>query len=119
MNIAFFGSAFNPPHLGHYDVVSQALEGGFDHVIVSPSMGHPFGKVMLPFDMRVKMVELMFADLIANASVTVSTIEQELFSVSNGDVYTYDVLSKIRSFCDSSFSQKISNEVLSLFIKSS
>ncbi|HIB77351.1 MAG TPA: hypothetical protein EYO58_06995 [Flavobacteriales bacterium] len=41
--IAVFGSAFNPPHLGHMDVVRQCLSH-VDQVLIVPSARHPFGK---------------------------------------------------------------------------
>ena len=36
LKIAVFGSAFNPPHMGHADVVTQAL-AHFDRVILVPN----------------------------------------------------------------------------------
>jgi cytidyltransferase-like protein len=39
MKIVYYESAFNPPHLGHMDVIDQ-LRGCFDRVIVGASVVH-------------------------------------------------------------------------------
>lgn len=88
---AVFGSAFNPPHLGHADVIGQALNS-FDRVLVVPSFCHPFGKQMLDYERRVALVEAMLRDL-DDPRVALSRVEQTLGESRPGQpVYTYDVL---------------------------
>ena len=59
MKIAVFGSAFNPPSLGHKSVIERLSH--FDKVLLVPSLSHAWGKEMLPFDTRIDMV-LTFID---------------------------------------------------------
>ncbi len=91
--IAIFGSAFNPPHLGHADVIDQAL-GIADRVIAVPSYKHAFGKAMLPFSLRVSLVEDLISDQGFTNRCKVSTIEETLSQSQNDAraVYTFDVL---------------------------
>jgi nicotinate-nucleotide adenylyltransferase len=59
-----FGGAFNPPHLGHYELARRALEE-FDlgelQILVSRDPGHK--EVECPIEERVALAELAFADL--------------------------------------------------------
>lgn len=90
---AVFGSAFNPPHMGHADVVSQALEH-FDEVILVPSFAHAFGKTMAPFQLRLEMTAALAEHCGWGAKVRVSNIEESI-AVGNpkGEpIYTFNVL---------------------------
>ncbi|WP_053980081.1 adenylyltransferase/cytidyltransferase family protein [Marinagarivorans algicola] len=94
--IAVLGSAFNPPHMGHANVVEQALTL-FDRVILVPSFAHAFGKKMAPFTLRLAMVEALRVYAGWGARVEVSDIEQKIaaqkpFGV---PIYTFDVLEAI------------------------
>ncbi len=91
--VAVFGSAFNPPHRGHEDVIQQAL-GQASSVVVVPSFRHAFGKKMMDFELRLRMVKVMIADMKAEALVGVSNIEQKLAEKRRDDqpIYTYDVM---------------------------
>ncbi len=91
--IAIFGSAFNPPHLGHADVITQALEVA-DHVFAVPSYKHAFGKTMMSFSFRVSLVENMISDLAFENRCHISTIEETLSQSmpEQKPIYTFDVL---------------------------
>lgn len=91
--IAVFGSAFNPPHNGHIDVVLQALEH-VEQVILVPSYCHAFDKPMAPYEERVKMVEAMASSLKEVGDVRVSDVERALSKNkrSGQAIYTFDVL---------------------------
>lgn len=93
LKIAVFGSAFNPPHMGHADVVTQAL-AHFDRVILVPNFAHAFGKVMAPFDLRLAMAKMLHAQQNWKGRVIVSDIEQTLAAkkASGEPIYTFDVM---------------------------
>ncbi|WGV98424.1 nicotinate-nicotinamide nucleotide adenylyltransferase [Vibrio sp. YMD68] len=74
--IAVFGSAFNPPSLGHKSVIESLAH--FDRVLLLPSISHAWGKDMLKYDIRCQLVDAFIQDLsVENAQR--STIEEELF----------------------------------------
>ncbi len=62
-HIALLGGSFNPPHVGHlmaahYVRATQAV----DEVWLMPTFRHPFGKVSVDFEHRVRMCERMGED---------------------------------------------------------
>lgn len=65
MNIAIFGGAFNPPHVGHKFVADSLIRKNIvDEVWFVPVFEHPwadrFGKhKFAPYDLRVKMIEAL------------------------------------------------------------
>lgn len=60
MKIAIMGGSFNPPHIGHYIVASQVLEfEDQDQIWLMPVFKHPFGKELVPADLRFQMLKLM------------------------------------------------------------
>ncbi len=95
--IAVFGSAFNPPHRGHMDVIDQ-LKHKFDKVLLIPSAAHAFGKTPLPIETRTEMLSLILADYFPNdPKVEVSLVEFDILKESSEDkpVYSYDLLQKL------------------------
>lgn len=93
--IGVFGAAFNPPTLGHRDVILQA-QAHFDEILLIPAISHAFGKTLLSFSHRLRMLDLFIGDLPkANfPPIRVSRIEEILFEQKNskGPIYTYDVM---------------------------
>lgn len=87
---AIFGSAFNPPSLGHKSIIDSLDH--FDKVILVPSVSHAWGKKMLDFELRCKMVDLFIKDL-GSDKVTSSMVEKELHKPGRS-VTTFDVLSE-------------------------
>jgi nicotinate-nucleotide adenylyltransferase len=77
MLLAFFGGAFNPPHMGHYLAASYylALEPK-GALWLMPSAKHPYGKEMAPFSDRVRWCKMMAKSL--GTRVSVSTLERRL-----------------------------------------
>lgn len=61
LEIAVFGSAFNPPSLGHLSVIERLMR--FDRVLLVPSISHAWGKEMLPFDVRCKLLNAFIDDI--------------------------------------------------------
>ncbi|MCG7496460.1 nicotinate-nicotinamide nucleotide adenylyltransferase [Vibrio sp. Of7-15] len=88
--IAVFGSAFNPPSLGHKSVL-QSLSH-FDLVLIVPSIAHAWGKTMLNYEKRCEMVQLFIND-VQLPNLELSTVEKDLFQP-NESVTTYQVLKK-------------------------
>lgn len=86
--IAVMGSAFNPPTLGHLDVIQQALSQ-CDEVWLVPSFRHAWGKAMAPYQQRCEMVDAFVADL-NHTKVKPMAIEHEI--ASEKPVYSYDLL---------------------------
>lgn len=90
--IAVFGSAFNPPSLGHKSAIESL--GHFDKVILLPSISHAWGKEMLSFEVRCTLVTLFIKD-IDSTRVELSTIEKDLYRPERS-VTTFEVLSKLQ-----------------------
>lgn len=90
--IAVFGSAFNPPTLGHKSVVDSLSH--FDLVLLVPSISHAWGKKMIDYELRCNMVELFIED-IGPANFSLSRIEKEI-QIGTERVTTFDVLSAIQ-----------------------
>jgi nicotinate-nucleotide adenylyltransferase len=96
---AVFGSAFNPPHLGHADVIDQALEV-FDRVIVVPSYSHAFGKAMAAYSLRLELAETLIGLHPGwQQRVIVSDIEQTIAEkkADKEPIYTFDVLNELEA----------------------
>lgn len=91
-NIAIFGSAFNPPSLGHKSVLDSLTH--FDQVILVPSIAHAWGKNMLPFEIRCEMVEKFLAD-INLPNVILSRVEEALYHPGDS-VTTFSLLNKLQ-----------------------
>lgn len=91
-NIAVFGSAFDPPTLGHQDAIDSIManEKHFDKVLLVPSYSHAFGKQMTSYEDRLEMLNLFKKDL-DNNRIEIADIEPQL-QQSEKPVYTYDVL---------------------------
>jgi nicotinate-nucleotide adenylyltransferase len=58
MQIALFGGAFDPPHKGHQQIITQVLEHHIvEEVWLVPVKNHPFGKGVSPATDRVAMLQ--------------------------------------------------------------
>ncbi|WP_104402724.1 nicotinate-nicotinamide nucleotide adenylyltransferase [Vibrio penaeicida] len=91
-NIAIFGSAFNPPTLGHKSVIESLTH--FDKVLLVPNYAHAWGKEMANFDVRCQMVEGFISD-IAQSNVELSRIEESLYRPEES-VTTYALLNTLQ-----------------------
>ncbi|MRI33323.1 nicotinate-nicotinamide nucleotide adenylyltransferase [Endozoicomonas sp. OPT23] len=91
--IGIFGSAFNPPTLGHLDVIEQAAKE-FDCILLMPSAAHAFAKDMQPFQHRLSMAEHFVNEAeVDECQLEASAIEAELLRANpDKPVYTYDLL---------------------------
>lgn len=91
--IAVFGSAFNPPSLGHKSVIESL--GHFDKVLLLPSIAHAWGKQMLDYSVRCELVGLFIEDL-SVSNVERSTIEETLYKP-DASVTTFAVLEALQA----------------------
>jgi len=67
MHISLFGGAFDPPHLGHLQVITDLLLNKIaDQVWLVPTGVHDFQKMMHSADDRLEMLELLISQLPIN-----------------------------------------------------
>ena len=60
MNLFFFGGAFDPPHMGHYEIANKCLKLA-DKVIVIPNNLSPENKLLkVEASHRVEMLKILF-----------------------------------------------------------
>lgn len=85
MKIGFFMGSFDPIHIGHINVIREALDkASLDKVIVVPSGHNPWKKDIepAPFDLRVAMIAAAikpFGDKVEVSSIE-STFEPPFYS---------------------------------------
>ena len=74
MKKAIFGGSFDPPHIGHLDIIKQALSSlDVDKLIVVPAFLNPFkSKSFAPASLRLKWLKAMTQEL---KGVEVSSFE--------------------------------------------
>ena len=77
-SIGLFGSSFNPPHLGHFEVLKDLSQKNiFEEIWLLPVFKHPFDKDLWPYEMRLKLIKLFLKDLDQD-QIKISEIEREL-----------------------------------------
>lgn len=115
MKIALFGGAFDPPHLGHLQVIKNLLEKNIaDEVWLVPTGTHDFQKQMQPASVRLKMLNLLMAQLPSNLKdkVKIESCELERRGVS----HTIDTLNEVSSrHLENDFSFVIGSDNLKKF----
>ncbi|WP_257264939.1 hypothetical protein [Endozoicomonas sp. ONNA2] len=94
-NLGVFGSAFDPPTLGHLDVLQQAATC-HDCILLVPSAFHAFGKNPLPFGLRLQMLQCFVEEADVGCPVEVCDLEAKLLEQNPGrPVYTYDLMAAL------------------------
>ena len=97
IKLGVFGSAFDPPTLGHLDVLQQAAIC-HDCILLVPSAFHAFGKNSLPFSLRLQMLRYFIDDADADCPLEVCGMEAELLGKNpSRPVYTYDLMEALTS----------------------
>lgn len=95
MNIAVFGSAFNPPTLGHADAIRFLQETyNFHEIWLVPSYKHAFAKAMLDYNLRVSMLREFVTDL-DTATIKSVAIEDKIANECK-PVFTWDLLNYLQ-----------------------
>ena len=93
--IGVFGSAFDPPTLGHQDVLQQAA-AHFDKILLVPSASHAFNKKSQPFSIRVEMLKHFAQEAEVDTVLEVCELEAQLLENNpQKPVYTFDLLSAL------------------------
>ena len=95
IKIAVFGSAFDPPTLGHLNVINQCLDA-FDEVWLVPSYRHAFSKKMSAYFHRCEMTKL-FCQYINKPSVKVVACEVDINPLNTTPVYSLDLLRYLKN----------------------
>lgn len=97
--IGVFGSSFNPPTLGHQDVILQA-SAYFDEILLIPSVAHAFQKQMIELPHRLNMLRLIIETKKYPIPVKIFNIEVSIQhrSDQNKPVYTFDMMSELVNF---------------------
>jgi len=90
--IAVFGSAFNPPSLGHKSVIESLSH--FDLILLVPSISHAWGKQMLSYEIRCELIDAFIRDLQSD-KIQRSIVEEELQQPGQS-VTTHAVLSLLQ-----------------------
>lgn len=99
--IGVFGASFNPPTLGHQDVLNQCLDQ-FDEILLVPSLFHAFRKNLAPIEHRLAMLKI-FSQRWQHENkcqVSIFNIEAKMAAAnpSLNVIYTFDVLVEIEKF---------------------
>ena len=91
INIALYGGAFDPPHIGHTAFCRQLCsQSEFQQVWILPSYKHPFDKQLTNYEKRIVMCEIAFARL--SPKVVIS--HEEILVPGQG--YTLDLLRHLK-----------------------
>jgi nicotinate-nucleotide adenylyltransferase len=77
VQVALLGGSFNPPHVGHL-MAAQYVHAtqDVDEVWLMPTFRHPFGKVTVPFEHRVRMCERLCQE--TSGWLKTSEVEREV-----------------------------------------
>ena len=95
VRLGVFGSAFDPPTLGHLDVLQQAASC-HHRILLVPSVFHAFDKKPLPFELRLQMLQCFIDDAQIACPLEICTLESELLAQNPGrPVYTYDLMAAL------------------------
>ena len=98
IRLGVFGSAFDPPTLGHLDVLEQAA-ASHDRILLVPSAWHAFAKNPQPFKLRLDMLHRFIDDAkYLPCPLQVCDLEAALLKKKpNKPVYTYDLLTALEA----------------------
>lgn len=92
MNLYLFGGAFDPPHLGHHEIIKYFADKA-DRLFISPSYYSPLktNKPQVDYLHRCKMIKLMLNSL---SSKKVSIIDYEF---KNKSIFSINIIKYLES----------------------
>ncbi len=113
MQVALFGGAFDPPHLGHQFITTTLLTQNLvDEVWYVPVKQHPFGKQMSADTARLDMLRLIVPE--SDPRIKIETYELEKSGISY-TLETFQYLSQ--KYPEHTFSWVIGSDNLPTFYK--
>lgn len=94
--IAIYGGAFNPPHAGHANVMIEASKQA-ESLLVVPSFKHPFGKVMVDYQLRIQWLNRIVdrVRMHCSSSIEVSDVEANLAREVGEPIFSFNLLSYV------------------------
>jgi nicotinate-nucleotide adenylyltransferase len=101
MKLAIFGGSFDPPHLGHYFIVKQALTKlNIDKIIIVPTFRNPWKKNFLaPPNLRFNWIKTIFQNSKFNSKIEISD-----FEIQNGrPTFAFETVRALSSLDDEVF----------------
>ena len=102
MKTIYFGTAANPFHLGHREIINSltALDfvNEYDRIVIDVCQNHPWGKEMAPWEARVRMTKRSLSGVMVRHFV-------DVLDDVNPATTTYDRLLQLRNY------QKIMDDV--------
>ncbi len=109
MRIAVFGGAFDPPHLGHQQLVKYVLSSGVvDAVWLMPNFESTWKKTVAKPEDRLKMCQILTSEF-PQESVKVSPLEIEMA----GKSYTLATVKELKKrYPDTNFYWLIGSELV-------
>ena len=93
MKIAIFGGTFDPPHIGHLNIINEVLNANIvDKILIIPAFipPHKNDSTITDYKARCEMTELLFKDL---QEIEISKIESEF---SGKTSYTINTLEELK-----------------------
>lgn len=97
---AVFGGAFDPPHLGHRELVRGLFKTpGVKRVIIIPTATPPHKATHTPLHHRLEMTKIGFASHLLNPfpkEVEISLIETERYQATLKPSYTFETLMELK-----------------------
>ena len=89
-NIALYGGAFDPPHVGHIKLIYALTNASFvDQVWLLPCGDREDKKLVLPKSVRLKLIRDLFKE---TPSIKISEDEIDLSRQQGGQIHTYDLM---------------------------
>lgn len=91
--IAIYGGAFDPPHLGHVEVIRKTMElPDVSEVIVVPSRNPPHKTSSISYRRRMNMMKMVMRDAFLKGELNQKPLVSNIETCVRGTTYTVDVL---------------------------
>lgn len=112
-NIAIYGGAFDPPHIGHLQLISNLLSlKTIDEVWLMPCGDRSDKKLLLTKDQRFRLMARLFSSN-QHKKVVISSEEIEMSLKIGKMVQTYDLLKELKDkYKDAKFHYVVGADIL-------